>query len=101
MEDPQRQWRDFRRRKRAFWALFLAYLPVAVGTELVVGKLQLNEQWVVAVTVLWLVAWALSGIWLSRVRCPSCSERFFLKRGVGNVWSNTCRHCERRAPRAA
>ena len=94
-------WREFCRRKRVFWSLFLLYMPVMVLIAFIVRELNLDEQWSIAAAVFWLAAWGVAGIWLSRFRCPSCDELFFLKRGVGNVWSNTCRHCRARAPRAA
>jgi hypothetical protein len=70
-----------------------------LSISLVAWKLELGDEWPTGVALVWMAAWTFSAIRLSRIRCPACHESFFVKRGIGNVWSNTCRHCRSRAPR--
>jgi hypothetical protein len=90
---PEDAWQDFRRRKRLFWILFLLYLPVTVLISLTLRSLGFPDLPAIAAAIFWLLAWLLAAEWLSRFRCPSCAQSFFGKRGIGHVWSNTCRHC--------
>jgi hypothetical protein len=95
---PPHTWRDFRRRKRAFWAVFLLYLPVVLLVSFVLRALGLGESWALGAAVTWMALWTVAGSWLARFRCPSCGEPFFSKGRAGNVWSNACRQCGARPP---
>jgi len=98
------RWVDYRRRKRVFWIVFLLYLPAMISFGLfVVQPLGWDERWLAGAACGWMMAWAASGTWLSRLTCPECGAGFFRSTRAGmwhtaNVWARRCRHCSAISP---
>ncbi len=77
------KWDDYRSRHRLFLAVFLSYVPgVSIAGILLTRAFQ-SATPVCAVAVLWLSAFAVSGVRLSTFRCPRC-QNWFLSTIVGS-----------------
>lgn len=92
-------WRDYRLRKRLFWAMFLLWIPMGAGVS-TTGK-AIHCPWLMpAYVVYWMAARVVIGLWLAKQRCPQCSQLFFIHGpfGMGNVRARQCYHCCARPP---
>jgi hypothetical protein len=94
-------WRSYRRSRRAFWALFVLFLPALALVNRAVGA-HANGGTIVAVTAFaWMIACSLAGYRSSNFACPRCGKLFFRKfddrpwRGewAHNPFARRCMHC--------
>ena len=100
-DSPELSWQQYRYRKSLLWGGILLYLPVVGSVGMILERLGLSAV-AAAFAVVWTLLWAINGYRLSRFRCPTCEDYFFMKRtgqiNIGNVWSTKCCHCGVRAP---
>ena len=92
-------WNDYRLRKRFFWGVFLLWIPMGIVINTIAEAIE--RPWLTAVyAVSWMIAWAITGIWLARLRCPQCDCLMFIYGpfGIGNLWARHCYHCAARPP---
>jgi len=76
-------WRDFRRRRMIFWAVFLGYVPCVLALFFVVGLpvASLTEvksdYFFYAIALCWMAAFLVTSIRAAHFPCPRCGKRFF------------------------
>jgi len=63
-------WKDFRRRKRLFWWLFLGWIPTGVLVMFVLRRFALR------IMLAYMAAVFVVGLWVPLFVCPRCGERF-------------------------
>jgi uncharacterized membrane protein len=72
-------WRCYRQWSRAFWIVFVFYLP---GLDLVSRALgwrrYSNGAAIFLAAFVWMIAWAVIGYRKSNFSCPRCGEPFFI-----------------------
>ena len=94
-------WRRYRWWSRAFWLLFLLYIPALaiVGREL--GWTRGNGTPILFAAIAWMIAVAVIGAQKFNLRCPRCGELFFYKfddrpwrmSWRHNPFARRCMHC--------
>ena len=92
-------WREIRFWRRLFWFGWLLYIPVVGAIAYLFSGIGINGAQYIA--IVWMAAWAFSGIRLQLCRCPHCNERFF-SRGIGgskwfrfhNIFAVKCLNCK-------
>jgi hypothetical protein len=96
-------WRHYRRWSRAFWIVFVFFLPVFA----LLGSLRSirdNGAVIFGGALLWMLAFALIGYQKSSFLCPRCGELFFRKFDnrrwrmdwQHNPFARRCMHCNLR-----
>jgi len=87
-------WKDFKRRQRINWILWIGYLPVG-GLAIWIGSLVGSDIPAFIIVIPWFCAIPVAWIYLLSFRCPRCSRLFFFR--FGAAWQNPirlrCVHC--------
>ena len=86
-------WRDYRRIRLIFWAVFISYVPGASFIGILLQKLFNSEIPVYFVAATWMVAFLVSGLRLTFWKCPRCGDFFFAKWWGVNQLRRKCVHC--------
>jgi hypothetical protein len=94
-------WLGYRRWSRAFWIMFVSYLPVLAFIGRALGPARSGGPIILCAAALWLVAFAIIGYEKSNFRCPRCGELFFCKfdnrpwrmSWQRNPFARHCMHC--------
>ena len=96
-------WRSYRLWSRAFWLIFVGYLPTLALVDRVVRRAlgDAANTTTLLVAFLWLIAFAITGYHKSNFACPRCGEMFFRtwddrrwrKTWSSNPFARSCRHC--------
>jgi len=94
-------WRRYRRWSRAFWIVFVLYLPTLDVVSRALGWTRGDGTAIFFAAFVWMIALAVIGYQKSNFRCPRCSELFFHKfddRPWRRVWQHNpfarrCMHC--------
>ena len=94
-------WRRYRRSSRAFWFLFVLFLPSMAGVSRLPGSSHGGGIVVFVVALAWMTAFAVVGYRKWNFQCPRCGELFFHKfndRPWRMVWRHNplarrCMHC--------
>jgi hypothetical protein len=87
----EEQWQRYRKTNRAFWFVWLGFLPFFV---LVSGPVaQWSENVAGGLLFAWIFAFFVVGIRAGNFRCPRCGKRFFSTWWYHNGWSSKCLHC--------
>lgn len=85
-------WRRYRRWSRAFWILFVLYLPGLAGAHRALGATgAANGATLFVVALAWMIAFAVVGYRKWNFRCPRCSELFF-RSFDDRLWRRVWRH---------
>jgi hypothetical protein len=95
-------WLRYRLSSRAFWILFLSFVPgVAIINR--IFRLASNGHGIVifVVAIAWMIAFAVAGYKKGNFQCPRCGELFFRKFDdrlwrrdwVYNPFARRCLHC--------
>jgi len=92
-------WRDYRRRRLVFWAVFLGYVPgvmlilFAVGLPLSALSGIKPDYFAYPVAGAWMLAFLIASVRLSWFRCPCCHKWFFATFWYHNPLAQECVHC--------
>jgi len=89
------QWQEYRKRSKWFLWVFLTYVPGAATLGIITTKL-LNtdsETPFIVIAIIWMVAFAVTGVRLSLWKCPRCGKWFSTKLLYHNIASKKCLHC--------
>ena len=95
-------WRRYRRWSRAFWIIFLFFLPGMALINRALGPARASAATVIFVVALvWMVAFAVAGYQKGNLQCPRCGELFFRRFDdrawrrdwVYNPFARKCMHC--------
>jgi endogenous inhibitor of DNA gyrase (YacG/DUF329 family) len=93
-------WRDFRRRRMIFCAVFLGYMPGVLALFFVVG-LPLasltevkSDYFFYAIALCWMAALLVTSIRAAHFPCPGCGKRFFATWWSRNPFARKCLHCD-------
>ena len=92
-------WRDLRRRRIIFWAVFLSYIPgvwaifFAVGLPLSALTGIEPDHFGLAIASCWMAAFAVTGWRLGLFSCPRCHKRFFATWWYHNPFARKCLNC--------
>jgi hypothetical protein len=88
------EWRDYRKRRRLFWIVWLTYIPGVIAIALPLQYLFASETPIYFVALGWMAAFFLSGWRLGSWPCPRCGKWFFAKWWYGNLFARRCVHCK-------
>ena len=94
-------WRRYRQWSRAFWIVFVLYLPVLAFVGRAVGSMRGGGTLIFCAAAVWLLAFCIIGYLKSNLQCPRCGELFFRKFDnrpwrMGwqhNPFARRCMHC--------
>ena len=86
-------WIDYRKRRRLFWIVFLTYVPGASFIGILLEKTIGSEYPIYIVAILWMLAFAITGLRLTYWKCPRCNKHFFAKWWGVNQFARKCLHC--------
>jgi hypothetical protein len=86
-------WKGYRKRRRLFWIVFLTYLPGASFIGILLERIFNSEYPIYVVAILWMIAFAVTGLRLTYWKCPRCDNHFFAKRWYVNQFARKCLHC--------
>jgi hypothetical protein len=94
-------WRRYRAWSRAFWIVFVSYLPAMALVHRALGGTRDTGGVIFSFATAWLLAFAIIGYRKSNFACPRCGELYFHKfddRPWRRVWRNNpfarrCLHC--------
>src|SRR6266849_5578435 len=92
-------WRDFRRRRFIFWAVFLGYMPgvlaIVVAVCLPLSALTgiKLDYFFYAIASCWMVAFLVTGWRVGLIPCPRCHKWFFATWWYRNPFARKCVHC--------
>ena|SRR5689334_1947372 len=95
------KWRHYRRWSRAFWIVFVLYLPALAFLGRVLGPTRRGGPVIFGAAVVWMAAFAIIGYQKTNFRCPKCEEPFFYKfdnrpwrmSWQHNPFARSCIHC--------
>ena len=94
-------WRGYARWSRAFWLVFVLYLPGVGFVSRALGLTRGDGTGVFIAAGVWMLAFAIIGYRKSNFRCPRCGELFF-RRFDDRPWRRSwlyhpfarrCLHC--------
>ena len=97
--DYTADWRDYRRRRRIFWILFLGFIPgVFILFMVVVVLLSLvsdikPEYFFFWIAGLWMLMLIIAGFQFWWFYCPRCHKKFFATFWYRNPLTKKCLHC--------
>jgi hypothetical protein len=95
-------WRCYRQWSRAFWIVFVFYLPGLALVSRALGWMRYtNGTAIFLVALVWMIAFSVIGYRKSNFRCPRCDELFFHKfddrpwrmSWQYNPFARRCMHC--------
>ena len=94
-------WRRYRAWSRAFWILFVLYLPALGFLSRTLGWTRGTGTPVMVAAIVWMIAFAAIGYPKFNFRCPRCGEMFFRtfddrpwrRTWVHKPWTRRCLHC--------
>jgi predicted RNA-binding Zn-ribbon protein involved in translation (DUF1610 family) len=84
-------WRAYRRWSRAFWLLFLGFLPAVDGIYRLARMAGSDGSWIGLVALAWMLAFAVAGYHHTNFDCPRCGEPFFY-RFDARIWRRSWQH---------
>ena len=92
-------WRDYRKRRLVFWAVFLGYIPgvlvLFVGIGLPISALIgiKPDYFFYPIAGSWMLAFMIAGLRTGLFRCPRCGKWFFATWWYRNPFAGKCVHC--------
>lgn len=94
-------WRRYRRWSRAFWLVFVLYLPALTWASRAFGWTRGEGGGVLVAALAWMIAFAIIGYRKWNFSCPRCGELFFRKFDdrpwrrdwQQNPFAHRCMHC--------
>jgi hypothetical protein len=72
-------WRAYRGWSRAFWLVFVTYLPALALSDHVVRRIYGDTANTITTVMafVWMIAFVMTGYFKSNFACPRCGEMFF------------------------
>lgn len=89
----EKNWAEYRKRRKLFWIIFLTYLPGVAIIGAPLGQLFKSETSYLIVAIIWMCAFAVSGLRFSFWKCPRCEKCFSLRWHSSNPFTSRCLHC--------
>ena len=87
-------WREYRRRTRLAWLLFIGFIPLLALVALVTRADHGGGDFIFSITALiWFIVWTITSLRLGRFQCPRCKRDYFHKWPVQNGFARRCLHC--------
>ena len=87
-------WQDYERRRRWFFATWLGYVPGAFALGYPLTRLFHSDIPFFVVAGAWMLALAVSGIYMALFPCPRCHREFFYTWWhFWNPFARRCVHC--------
>src|SRR6266851_7680503 len=92
-------WIDYRRRRTAYWLVFLFYFPYMMILWLIATLIQKNTSHAVQYKIIITGFFAFGAVWYwAGLRwvlwpCPRCGKAYSFKFPWGNVLRRKCAHC--------
>ena len=94
-------WRRYRRWSRAFWLVFVLYLPALALGSRALGWEPDGGGKIFFAALVWMIAFSVIGYQKSNFECPRCGELFFRKFDARpwrasweqNPFARRCMHC--------
>jgi hypothetical protein len=94
----QKDWEEYKRRQKAFWLVFLGYIPFMFLFNVVLADLfrvfSFGENVSFFCFIVFGVVWIICGIRLQYWKCPQCRNSFHAKWWWRNIFSSKCLHCK-------
>jgi hypothetical protein len=87
------QWDEYRRRRNIFWLVWVTYVPGVLALGLPLRSLLSSDIPIYVVAVAWMIAFVVSGNWMTMWKCPRCRQAFFRTFWGGNPLATRCVHC--------
>jgi len=86
-------WHTYRRRRRLFFGILLTYVPGVFILGYPLMRLIGSEVPLYIIAGGWMLAFFVSGIYLSSFPCPNCHRSFFRTWYSHNPFAMRCVHC--------
>ena len=86
-------WRDYRRRVRWFFVVWIGGFVGAAALAYALVSTPYGERAVPVIGIAWLVALTVVAVRLQLFRCPRCSRQFCKQRWYFNPLASHCVHC--------
>jgi hypothetical protein len=95
MNEPRRavSWQNYRHRRRWHFAIWLGYIPGVFLIGFPLKRLFGSDIPFYVVAGGWMLAFLVSGVYLSLFPCPNCHQPFFFTGWVHNPFARRCMHC--------
>src|SRR5947208_2186536 len=87
------EWKEYRRRYRLFFTIFLSYVPGVAAIGILVTRWSGSEVPIYFVAGAWMLAFAVTSVRLSTFPCPRCGKWFFAAWYFHNPLARRCVHC--------
>ena len=89
-----KHWEGYRRRRYVFWLVWVTYVPGVLIIGLPLRWLFGSDVPIYIVAGAWLIAFLMSGNWMTMWKCPRCGRSFFRTPWGGNPLATRCVHCQ-------
>ncbi len=92
-------WREFRKRRLIFWAIFLGYIPgvliiwIAIGLPVSALTGIKPDYFFYPIALCWLFMFLIASLRVGLFRCPRCHKWFFATWWYHNPFARKCAHC--------
>ena len=87
------QWNEYRKRRLVFVLLAATYIPAQFVISLPLSRALGSDSVIPIVAVLWIAAFGVAGMRLSRWPCPRCGKPFHLTQRRYKSFARKCVHC--------
>jgi hypothetical protein len=89
----KRQWQEYRKRNLIFLIVSLSYIPGVALIGVPLSRLLKSENIIGVVAIMWMIAFAVIGMYRNLWKCPRCRKPFFLKGWYHNTFAGRCVNC--------
>src|SRR5437588_826428 len=86
-------WKDYRRRRRWFFGVWLGGFLVVVLLVKLLSTLSLDDLAFYILGPAWMIGFLIAGMRMWLFQCPRCHRRFFCTWWHGNLFARKCLHC--------
>ena len=80
-------WKEYRRRRNLFLAVFLGYVPIGVAFGLMTQRVYGSSVPSVVVAIVWIGLLLATLVRCALWPCPQCGKPY------SSTWSKACQHC--------
>lgn len=91
--EKRSSWEKYRRRRFWFFVILFTYIPGMFALGYPLARLSGSDALIYAVAGAWILAFLISGIYMSSFRCPNCHRPFFFTWWFHNPFAKRCVHC--------
>jgi hypothetical protein len=85
-------WRELEKRRTLFWVIFVGFVPGVPFVSTVLSAFA-GVDLFLPVGLPWLLAFAVAGLYQSRLPCPQCAQPFGFSWTQRCPFTNKCLHC--------